>query len=151
MRRWVLVPTMCVSLVLAGCEVDSGPQRVATLRLPGFAWVMPAPYNGRYILYLLVRSPSGITTRDYVDATHLKRGDALGFRQRTSGAVAVAGKTEISLLHGRNYDWVMEADAGQIDAARTMAMVASGVLIAGVLAVLGYHAWRDSISSFKHR
>lgn len=146
MRHIGLVLVMCLGLVLGGCEVDTGPQRVATLRHPGFAIVMPAPYSGRYILYQLVRFPSGITTRDYVDALHLKRGDPLGFRQWSHSAIAVAGKTEISLVHGGNYDWVMEADAGQSDVPKTIRMAASGVLVVAAIAVIAYEAWRNLTS-----
>lgn len=146
MHRIGLVLVLCSGLVLGGCEVDTGPQRIATLRHPGFAIVMPAPYNGRYILYQLVRFPSGITTRDYVDALHLKRGEPLGFRQRAQGAIAIAGKTEISLVRGGNYDWVMEADAGQSDLPKTVGMAASGVLVVAAIAVVVYEAWRNFIS-----
>lgn len=137
---------MCIAFVLAGCEVDTGPHRVATLRHPGLALVMPAPYDVRYILYRLVRFPPGLTTHDYVDATHLQHGEALGFRHRAQGMVAVAGSTEISLLPSGNYDWVMQADAHQIDCPRTVIMIASAVLVGAGIVAIACKAWRDAFT-----
>lgn len=87
--------------------------------------MMRAPWNGQYTLYLV--EPQG--QRKSIQTAHLKRDDPLGFRQRETGPVAVAGELELPLTAGE-YEWVMQADKGQTNALATTGLV---VLITAVV------------------
>jgi hypothetical protein len=98
---------------------------------------MRAEWNGDYTLYALPPKPGG--QRQAVVKTHLKKGEALGFRQRETGVVAVAGGLEQPVSSGQ-YEWVMEADPNQLTVLGVVAVVVLSVLIVAatifILAVL---------------
>ena len=86
---------------------------------------MRAPWNGQYTLYLVQSKGQ----RKSIQMAHLKKDDPLGFRQRETGPVAVAGELELPLPAGE-YEWVMQADQGQPNWLATTGLV---VLIAAVV------------------
>jgi hypothetical protein len=123
--RIVLIAAMCVALV--GCQVSTAPTSVATFDRLHAVSMMRAPWNGVYTLYLLPSDRKGKHT--VVQTAHLKIDDALGFRHRETGPVAVAGELEVPLAEGE-YEWVMQPDPGQTNGLATTALV---VLIVAVV------------------
>lgn len=136
MRRAALILVMCVGVVLLGCGASTAPQRLSGFGEREAPMMMRAPYDGRYVLYRIVQSAPGKKVRTAVESMHLKRSDPLGFRQRQAGPVAVGGELEIPLADSGNYEWIMQADAGQVDWVKTVVLVAViVVIVAGALAI----------------
>lgn len=135
MRRWPLVIVTCLGLVLLGCGASTDPQRLLTLGDHNAPTMMRAPYNGQYTLYAFDPDATGKQTRKTtVTSVRLKHGDPLGFRQRQTGAVAVAAELEIPLAPADRYEWVMQADKGQTDVVKTVVLI--GVIVAVVLGIV---------------
>jgi hypothetical protein len=135
MRRWPLVIIVSVGLVLLGCGASTDPQRLLSVGDHAAPTMMRAPYNGQYTLYAVATDAKGRTTHTATVTTlRLRRGDALGFRQRQSGAVAVGAELEIPLAPAGGYEWVMQADKGQVDIVKTVVLVA--VVVAVVLGIV---------------
>jgi hypothetical protein len=136
MRRAALILVTCVGVVLLGCGASTAPQRLSGFGEREAPMMMRAPYDGRYVLYWTVQSAPGKKVRTAIESMHLKRGDPLGFRQRQAGPFAVGGELEIPLADSGNYEWIMQADGGQLDWVKTAVLVAAiVVVIAGVLAI----------------
>ncbi|HEY8748858.1 MAG TPA: hypothetical protein VIM11_12835, partial [Tepidisphaeraceae bacterium] len=129
MGRAILIGLLCVGLV--GCQASTSPDRVAQLDRHHAVSMMRAAWDGQYTLYLLPSDPKG--KRTVVQTAYLKKNDPLGFRQRETGAVAVAGEMEVPLTSGE-YEWVMQADKGQTDYLATTGLVL--VIVAVVVGVL---------------
>lgn len=126
LSRRFLVAAMCVALI--GCQVSTSPTRVSQLDQHHGVAMMRAPWNGQYTLYLLPPNPKG--ERKIITSARLRKNDPLGFRQRESGPVAVAGELEVPLADGQ-YEWVMQADKGQTNWLATAGLVALIVAVAG--------------------
>ncbi|HEY2587328.1 MAG TPA: hypothetical protein VGI81_16395 [Tepidisphaeraceae bacterium] len=139
MRRWPLVILVSVGLALMGCGASTDPQRLLSVGDHAAPTMMQAPYNGQYTLYKVASDVKGKTTRtSTVTSLRLKRGDALGFRQRQSGAVAVAAELEISLAPAGGYEWVMQADKGQVDFVKSVVLIAIVVaVVVGIIVAVG--------------
>jgi hypothetical protein len=142
MRRLSVVIVMCLGLVLLGCGASTEPQRLLSVGDHAAPTMMQAPYNGQYTLYAVTMDAKGKEkSRKTVTSLRLKRGDALGFRQRQIGAVAVAAELEIPLAPTGAYEWVMQADAGQVDFVKTVVLVAVIVVVVfGIVVAVEYAA-----------
>ena len=125
MGRSVIAVLTCLAVALAGCQVSTAPKTVASVREPQAPTMIRAPWNGEYTLYLI---PADRAPKSVVQATHLRKGDPLGFRRRDGGIVAAAADWEAPIGPG-SYEWVMKPDPGQTDP------VASAILIAVVVVV----------------
>ena len=146
MGRAALVAVICVGLV--GCQVSTAPTGVARLDRRHGVSMMRVPWNGQYTLYRLPPDPKG--HRTLVQTAHLKKNDPLGFRQRDTGAVAVAGELEVPLGQGE-YEWVMQADPGQPNwLATTGLVVLIAVVVAGVAVIIFAVALNRAISKAVH-
>ena len=119
MGKTILVAAMCLGLV--GCQVSTAPTGVARLDRRHAVSMMRAPWNGQYTLYRLPADRKG--QRSVVQSAHLKKNDPLGFRQRQTGPVAVAGDMEVPLGPGE-YEWVMQPDPGQTNVLATTILIA---------------------------
>jgi hypothetical protein len=122
-RRSSLILVMCASLI--GCQISTAPTGVSQFDQHHAVSMMRAPWNGQYTLYLVQSKGQ----RKSIQMAHLKKDDPLGFRQRETGPVAVAGELELPLPAGE-YEWVMQADQGQPNWLATTGLV---VLIAAVV------------------
>lgn len=139
MRRLALILAMCVGVILLGCGASTAPQRLSGFGEREAPMMMRAPYDGRYTLNRVVQSGPGKKVLTPVDSMHLKRGDPLGFRQRQAGPVAVGGELETPLADTGNYEWIMQADSGQVDWVKTIVLVAViVVIVAGALILYAY-------------
>ena len=121
--RSLLIAAMCIGLV--GC-LSTSPTTVSQLDAQHALSTMRAEWSGDYTLYALPPKPGG--QRQVVVKTHLKKGESLGFRQRETGVVAVAGGLEQPVSSGQ-YEWVMEADPNQLTTLGTIAVVVLSVWI----------------------
>lgn len=141
MGRLVLVVAMCVGLI--GCQVSTAPTGVARLDREHAVSMMRAPWNGQYTLYLLPSDRKG--QRSVVQTAHLKKNEPLGFRQRDTGPVAVAGDLEVPVGPGE-YEWVMKPDPGQPNWLGTVGLVVLIVAIgAGVVVILYAIAAQEAV------
>lgn len=120
---------MCVGLV--GCQVSTAPTPVAELDRTHAVSMIRAAWNGQYALYLVAGNRKG--QRTVVRSAHLKKNDPLGFRQRDTGPVAVAGDLEVPLQPGR-YEWVMQPDPGQRNWLATVLLTA--VIVGATIAII---------------
>ena len=132
MGRSMVAMVTCLAVALAGCQVSTAPKTVVTVRDPQGPAMIRAAWNGQYTLY--VRSADR-SQKTVVQATHLKKGDALGFRRRDSGIVAVAADWEAPIGAG-SYEWVMRPDPGQTDPVATAILIAVVVVVAAVTAIV---------------
>ena len=126
----ILVNTLTsLAVALAGCQVSTSPQTVATVGGRNAPSMMRAPWIGTYTLYKII--PDGKQSqKTAVQTVHLKKDDPLGFRARETGPVAVAADLEIP-VDGGTYQWVMQPDPGQTDA------VATTILVVVIVAAIG--------------
>jgi hypothetical protein len=124
MRRVSLVIVMCLGSVLLGCEANREPQRLLSVGDHAAPTIMQPPNNGQYTLYAAATNATGKTSRNtMITSLRLKRGDALGFRQRQS-VVAATAELETPLVSAGGYSWVMQADTGQVDFVKTIVLIA---------------------------
>jgi hypothetical protein len=123
-RRWVLVGVMCVGLI--GCQVSTAPTPVARFDRRHAVSMMTAPWDGQYALEQ--DSPEPKAPRKVIQTAHLRKGEPLGFRQRETGVVAVAGELEVPLGPGA-YQWEMRADKGQADTFMTVVLITVIVVV----------------------
>ena len=144
MMRAILVAAMCVALV--GCQVSTAPTPVADFDRRHGVSMIRAAWNGQYTLYRLPADKKG--QRTVVQSAHLKKDEPLGFRQRDTGPVAVAGDLEVPLQPGQ-YEWVMQPDPGQPNwvATALLVVVIVGATVA-IVYVLAEAAAADAASHF---
>jgi hypothetical protein len=133
LMRPVLIAAMCLALI--GCQVSTAPTSVAQLDQRHALSATRTQWIGQYTLYRLPATPK--EPRTVVHTLHLGKNERLGFIQRESGVVAVAGDLEIPLATG-SYEWVMQADSGQVNGWATAGLVVliTGVVVGILLAVL---------------
>ena len=146
MRREALIAMMCVGLI--GCQVSTAPQTVAELDRRHGVMMTRAGWRGQYTLYLLPANPKGQWR--VVQTAHLNKDDPLGFRQRESGPVAIAGDLEVPLETGE-YRWVMRADAGQVNGWATAGVVVLAVaVVGGILLAIFVASVNQSLKGHVH-
>jgi hypothetical protein len=142
MRRILVVLMASVAIMMAGCNVDTRPTTVSRFdRMPPRA-MGRASYSGQFILYRLPEHPQqGLGEGGtFVTSVHLSAGEPVGFKSVEPGkVVAIAGEKEIALQSGV-YEWVMQADSGQRDQAKTTVLVIVIVIAAVVVAGLMSYA-----------
>ena len=121
-----------LAVALAGCQVSTSPQIVATISDRNAPSMLRAPWTGSYTLYKIIpaekksQKPQNIA----VQTVHLKKDEPLGFRVREKGPVAVAANLEIPVADG-TYEWIMQADPGQTDPVLTTLLVV--VIVAAIV------------------
>jgi len=134
MVRLMVVSVTSLAIALTSCQVSTSPETVATVGGRNAPTMMRAPWNGSYTLYKVFGSGKK-SQRTAVQSVHLKKDDALGFRARETGQVAVAGDLEVPVSDG-TYQWVMQADPGQPDPlATTILVIVIVVVVIGVAVI----------------
>ena len=126
------IAVLCVAVALCGCQMDTDAHTVREFQAGKQTVVQNTQYAGRYQLYKIpdhARSELDKVTTP-VFSTHLDKKQLVGFKIDQNGkAIAVAGNQTVALEAGR-YQWVMNADPGQIDDVRTaVAVVVIGVVV----------------------
>ena len=130
MKRTLVSILTSIATVLAGCHVSTSPRPVSHLGDGKPPSMRQAEWDGQYTLYQIPADKTA--ARSVVQSVHLKKADALGFRVRETGVVAVAGDLEIPVATGV-YEWVMAPDPGQTDPVATAILVT--VIVVAVVAV----------------
>ena len=130
-RSRVVVTTMIIALILAGCQIDTAPQDMAHFSSNRAAVKDSADYSGNFILY---RDDSDTAVGAMLLTAHLTRGEIYGFEfNQDQVPVAIAGLQKMELTPGK-YRWEMTPDAGQINWDKTNAVVITVVLFTVIIA-----------------
>ena len=111
-NRSSFISLMIVSLLLAGCHVDTQPVDVANFTTTRAPTQDHALYDGTFALF---NDDKDNTIGPILLSAHLKKGEAFGFEtDQTHVPFAFAGSSRIQLPSGR-YRWQMTPDRGQTD------------------------------------
>jgi hypothetical protein len=146
MVRFLVVAVSSIAIALAGCQVSTAPQTVATIGDHNAPSMARAPWTGSFTLYKIL-SEGKKPQKTAVQSVHLKKDEPLGFRVRETGPVAVAGDLEIPAPDGK-YQWVMQPDPGQTDPlATTILVVVITAIVVGVIILLLYLAGEAAASA----
>ena len=130
MGRTLITILTTIATALAGCQVSTSPKPVSHLGDGKPPSMTRAEWDGQYTLYQIPADKKA--PRSAVQTVHLKKADAVGFRVRETGVVAVAGDLETTVAIGV-YEWVMAPDPGQRDPVATAILVT--VIVVAVIAV----------------
>ena len=140
--RPTYIALLCIFVTLSGCHVSTAPTTVVRYNPQLPPSMIKATYHGQYLLYPM----SGRMTAPARDAQpiasrRLAPGDRIGFLRDANGTVlAVAGADAIPIAQ-QHHLWQMRADPGQIDKAKTSAVVTTTVLIVVIAALTAGTAW----------
>jgi hypothetical protein len=142
----ILTGFLCAGLVLTGCQVDTTPQTVSTLSARGGPGTVHAPWRGVYWLYAAAPNAKGVleSTGKRIAEVHLAKDQLVGFSRTPQGTVvAIAAGQQLEIGQGQ-YEWVMQADAGQTDPVKTaifvvvVVVVVVGITVAVVAIKINY-------------
>ena len=142
MRRPIAWSTI-VSLILAGCKTPTNERVFLTRAAAEPPVTKNVRYAGQYRLY--TNAPHNPTTQKAtpIFETRLAKGDLVGFELSETGQLRAVFRTDRKPLPNSSaaYTWTLQADPGQFDPDRTLALVVVVLFVAGVS--MGILAWTN--------
>src|SRR5438876_2001845 len=135
-RRTTGIVALCIFVTFSGCHVSTAPTTIVRYNPQLPPSVIKATYHGQYLLYAMsgrmTAPPAGAQP---IASRRLTPGDRVGFLRDANGTVlAVAGADAVPIAQ-QHHLWQMRADPGQIDKAKTNAVVTTTVLIVVIAAL----------------